>query len=52
MKLDLRPKKLIVKLGATNPEKITTVQQWFEVGVPPTVCAPMRKADRFGVLRP
>lgn len=31
MKLDLRPKKLIVKFGATDPEKIHNVKEWFSV---------------------
>lgn len=33
MKLDLRPRKLLVKLGtaAAEPEKIDSVKQWFQV---------------------
>lgn len=33
MKLDLRPRKLLVKLGTAgaDPEKIDSVKQWFQV---------------------
>lgn len=31
MKLDLRPRKLLVKLGATDAEKVGAVKGWFEV---------------------
>ena len=31
MKLDLRPKKLVVKLGSEDPEKVGSTKEWFQV---------------------